>query len=151
MRVITLSIKDSNTTPQALATVPTAAGELAVVHTQAASVNGVATPISNAYPMPVMLTSGAVAADGSSTLAAGGVAQNLFSGTTPTNGYLVVNLNPTGGRTLYISDVGTASATGSSIPIEPQTEWRTPPGYKPPNAVSIFGTTTSDPFSARRW
>jgi hypothetical protein len=148
---MTLVVKDGNTTPQALGTLPTAAGELAVVHTQAASVNGVATPISNAYPLPVMLTSGAVAADGSSTIAAGGVAQNLFSGTTPTNGYLVANLNPSGGRVLYISDIGTASAAGSSIPIQPQEEWRTPPGYKPPAAVSIFGTTTSDPFAARRW
>jgi hypothetical protein len=148
---MTVVFKDANTTPQAFGTLPTAAGELAVVHTQAASVNGIATPVSNAAPMPVMLTSGATAADGSGTIALGGVAQNLFSGSQPTNGYLVFNLNPTGGRTLYISDVGVASATGSSFPILPQAEWHTPPGYKPPGAVSIFGTTTSDPFAARKW
>lgn len=148
---MTLVLKDANTQPQTLGTLPTAAGELAVVHTNASSVNGIATPTSNTNPLPVVLTGGLTAADGSGLIALGGNAQNLFSGNVPVNGYLVVNLNPSGGRALYISDVGTASATGSSIPIAPQAEWRTPPGYKPPNVVSIFGTTTSDPFSARRW
>ncbi len=148
---MTVTFKDAATTPQAFATLPTAAGELAVVHTQAASVNGIATPISNAAPMPVQLTSGLTASDGSSTIAAGGVAQNLFSGNVPANGYLVVNLNASMGNTLYISDIGVASAAGSSIPIAPQTEWRSPPGYKPPGVVSIFGPTTAEAFSARRW
>jgi hypothetical protein len=148
---MTVTFKDAATTPQAFATLPTSAGELAVVHTQAAAVNGVATPISNASPMPVMLTSGLVASDGSGTIAAGGVAQNLFSGTVPTNGYWVFNHNALLGRTLYISDVGVASAGGTSVGVAPQSEWRTPPGYKPAATVSIFGTDTGDVFAARRW
>jgi hypothetical protein len=101
--------------------------------------------------LPVVNTAGAAAADGSGTIAVGGTAQTLFGGTVPPNGFLVANLNPSGGRTLYISDVGTASAAGSSIPIAPQSVFMTPSGYKPGGAVSMYGATSSDPFAARRW
>ncbi len=148
---MTLVVKDANTTPQPLGTLPTAAGELAVVHTQAASVNGVATPVSIANPLPIMLSGGSPALDGSGTIISGLTAQNVFGGNIPANGYIVYNLNPTGGRTLYISDVGVASATGSSFPIPPQGYFITPLGYRPSSPVSIFGTTTADPYSARRW
>ncbi|HJU18985.1 MAG TPA: hypothetical protein VJ770_21225, partial [Stellaceae bacterium] len=87
-------------------------------------------------------------ADGSAMIAAGGTAQLLFGGVVPATGYLVCN---TSSAALWISDVGTASAGGSSIQIAAGAIWATPSGYKPPGAVSIFGAATGQAFAARRW
>lgn len=148
---MTLLVKDANTTTQSIATQADVAGNLVPVHLPAVLVGNVATPVQAAAPLPVINTAGAAAVDGSGTITTGGAAQTLFAGAVPANGYLVANLNASGGRVLYISDVGVAAATGASIPIAPQAAFVTPPGYKPPGAVSIFGTTTADGFAARKW
>lgn len=148
----TLAVKDANTTTQNLGAQQDAPGYLVVEHCPAPlNASGVATPVSPSEPMPVIVRAGSVAVDGSGTIVSGGAAQNLFSGITPLNGYLVANLNASGGRTLYISDVGAAAAGGASIPIAPQATFVSPSGYAPPGAVSIFGTNTGDAFAARRW
>lgn len=146
-----LLVKDATTATQSLSTQADAAGALVPMHVPGTVSGGIIVPASAAAPLPVVNTAGAVASDGSGVVASGGTAQPLFGGITPANGYLVANLNASGGRTLYISDVGTASAAGSSIPVPPQTVYQTPSGYKPPGAVSLFGTTTGDAFAARRW
>jgi hypothetical protein len=98
--------------------------------------------------MPVINTAGTPATDGSGSIVLGGTAQVLFGGTVPANGYMIGN---TSSHTLYVSDVGTATASGSSMPILTNTIFMTPPGYKTPGAVSLYGGTTSDPFAARKW
>jgi len=149
---MTLLVKDANTAIQPISTQLDAAANLVPVHVPASvpAAGGIATPVSTAAPLPVINTAGSVAVDGSGSITTGGTAQTLFSGTIPTNGYMIGNTS-TANHTLYVSDVGTASATGSSMPIASGTIFATPPGYKPPGAVSIFSTTTSDTYSARRW
>lgn len=90
--------------------------------------------------------------DGSGTITVGGTAQLLFGGATPANGFLVQN---TSDDDLWISDVGTASAGGSSLRLPPRLyyggRFMTPLGYRPPGPVSIFGATAGLSFAARYW
>lgn len=145
---MTLLVKDANTAVQSLSTQQDAQGSLAPLHVAAALVGGVATPVSAAAPLPVVNAAGAPALDGSGTVVTGGVAQALFGGITPMNGYLVAN---TSSATLYVSDVGAATGGGASLPIAPGAVFMTPPGYKPPGSVSLYGGTTGQAFAARRW
>ena len=109
---------------------------------------GVATPVSATAPLPVINTAGSVAIDGSGTVSVGGTAQTLFGGVAPGNGWLVANNSS---ATLYVSDVGTATAGGASIPIAAGAVFATPSGYKPAGPVSLYGATTGQAFAARRW
>jgi hypothetical protein len=143
-----LLVKDANTTVQSLSTQLDNAGNLVSVHTPAAIVSGVATPVSAAAPLPVISTAGTAAVDGSGTVALGGTAQMLFGGFVPTNGYLVAN---NGNSTVYICDTGVASVGGASVPVAVDAVFMTPSGYKPPGPVSLFGNTTGAAFAARRW
>lgn len=145
---MTLLVKDANTTVQSLGTASDAAGNLVAEHMPCALVGGVAVPASAAAPLPVINAAGSAALDGSGTIAAGGVAQSLFGGAVPTNGYLVANNSS---ATLYVCDVGTASAGGASIPVAPSAVFATPAGYRPAGAVSIYGGTIGQAFAARRW
>lgn len=87
--------------------------------------------------------------DGSGTVTTGGVAQTLFGGVTPAMGYMVQNLSA---GDLYINDLGTASAGAGSILIPSQgSMFISPSNYRPPGAVSLFGATTAQAFSARHW
>jgi len=99
-------------------------------------------------PLPVINAAGAAAVDGSGTVVAGGIAQLLFAGVVPVNGFLVVNNS---WATLYVSDVGAASAGGASIPIAPGAVFITPSGYKPAGAVSLYASSAGQSFAARRW
>lgn len=143
-----LLVKDANTTPQSLATGLDSAGNLVPVHAPAAIIGGTATPVSPASPLPVINAAGSAASDGSGTIGAGGTAQTLFGGVVPTNGWLVANNSA---ATLYVSDVGTATPGGASIPVAPGAVFATPPGYKPAGAVTLFGATSGQAFAARRW
>jgi hypothetical protein len=145
---MTLLVKDANTTIQPLSTQQDAQGSLVPVHVPAALSGGVATPVSAGAPLPVVNTAGAAALDGSGTIVVGGVAQTLFGGLTPVNGYLLAN---TSSATLYLCDVGTATGGGASIPVAPGAVFMTPTGYKPPGPVSLYGGTTGQAFAARRW
>jgi hypothetical protein len=118
------------------------------VHAPATLVGGIATPVSQAAPLPVINTSGTPAVDGSGTVVAGGTAQVLFAGVVPSNGYLIANNSS---QTFYVSDVGAATAGGASIPIPAGAVFMTPSGYNPAGAVSLWGSTTGQAFAARRW
>jgi hypothetical protein len=78
----------------------------------------------------------------------GGMAQTLFAGVVPVNGYLVANNSS---AVLYVSDVGAANPGGTSIPIAVGAVFMTPSGYKPAGPISLYGATTGQPFAARRW
>ena len=145
---MTLLVKDANTTTQSIATQADVAGNLVPVHTPATLVGGIATPVGSTAPLPVINTAGAAALDGSGTVVTGGVAQTLFAGVVPVNGYLIANNSS---AILYISDVGPANVGGTSIAVVAGSVFITPSGYKPPGAVSLYGTTTGQAFAARRW
>ncbi len=147
---MTLLVKDANTSVQALSTQTDVSGSLVPVHAPASTnAQGVAAPVGPANPLPVINAAGAAASDGSGTVAAGGSAQALFGGVVPTNGFAVQNNSNT---TLWICDVGTASAGGASIQLAADGGvFVTPCGYRPAGAVSLFGGTTGQAFAARRW
>jgi hypothetical protein len=145
---VPLLVKDANTTVQSLSTGLDSAGNLVPVHTPAAVVAGVATPVSATAPLPVINSSAAPAVDGSGAVVTGGAAQTLFGGIVPSNGWLVAN-NST--ATLYVSDAGAATPGGASIPIAAGAVFATPSGYRPAGAVSLYGSSTGQAYAARRW
>lgn len=145
---MSLLVKDANTTVQSLSTGSDSSGNLVPVHAPAAIVGGVATPVSATMPLPVINTAGSVASDGSGTVVAGGAAQTLFGGIVPINGWLVANNSS---ATLYVSDVGTATSGGASIPVASGGVFATPSGYRPAGAVSLYGPSTGQAYAARRW
>jgi hypothetical protein len=145
---VTLLVKDANTTTQSLSTGSDSSGNLVPLHAPASIISGVATPVSITAPLPVITTSGSAAIDGSATVSSGGTAQTLFGGVVPVYGWLVANNSAT---TLYVSDVGTATSGGASIPIAAGGVFSTPSGYKPAGPVSLYGITAGQAFAARRW
>jgi len=147
---MTLLVKDANTTVQSLSTEVDGNGNLVPVHAPATTdALGVSTPVGLQNPLPVMNAAGAVASDGSGTVATGGSAQTLFGGILPVNGFVVQNNSS---AALWISDVGVASAGGASIQLAANGGlFATPSGYKPAGAVSLYGATTGQAFVARRW
>jgi hypothetical protein len=145
---LTLLVKDANTTIQSIATQADIAGNLVPVHAPATISGGIATPVGPMAPLPVINAAGGAATDGSGTIVSGGMAQNLFAGVVPVNGYLVANNSS---AVLYVSDVGTANSAGASIPVQSGTVFATPSGYKPAGAVSLYGSVTGQAFAARRW
>jgi len=145
---VSLLVKDANTTTQSLSTGLDSSGNLVPVHAPAAIVAGIATPVGTGSPLPVINTAGSLASDGSGTVSAGGTAQTLFGGIVPINGWLVANNSS---ASLYVSDVGTATSGGASIPVAPGSVFATPSGYKPAGAVSLYGSATGQAYAARRW
>ncbi len=91
------------------------------------------------------------ATSGDTSITAGGTAQNLFGGNTPTSGYAIYN--PDASNDLWISDSTTAAANGQGSIRVPANGggYETPPSYKPVGAVSIIGGTTGQKITARRW
>ena len=89
--------------------------------------------------------------DGSGTIAAGGTAQSLFGGTTPAHGFLVVNVDAA--NTLWLSCTTAAAAnTAQSIPLAPMGGMFTLPiNVVPLGAISIFGNTTGQQYTAIKW
>ncbi len=145
---MTLLVKDANTATQSISTQTDVAGNLVPVHAPASMSGGIATPVGPSAPFPVINAAGGAAIDGSGTVVSGGMAQNLFAGIVPVNGYLVANNSSS---ILYVSDVGTANAGGASIPVPSGTVFATPSGYKPAGVVSVYGSSTGQAFAARRW
>lgn len=82
----------------------------------------------------------------SGTITSGGAAQALAPVNPNRHGMWVQN-NSSGD--LWVSDVGTASATQPSMKLEPGVlyVW----DYATDAAVSIYGATTGQAFSAREW
>jgi hypothetical protein len=89
--------------------------------------------------------------DGSTTIATGGTAQNLFSGNTPANGFAV--FNPDASEAMWVSDSHTAAANNTgSIYIAPLGGYETPArGYRPIGPVSVIAATTGHKITARQW
>jgi hypothetical protein len=145
---LTLLVKDANTTTQSISTQTDVAGNLVPVHAAALVTGGVAMPVGPTAPLPVINAAGNAAIDGSGTVVTGGVAQMLFGGVVPINGFLVANNSS---ATLYVSDVGTANIGGASIPIAVGAVFITPSGYKPAGVVSLYGAASGQAFAARRW
>jgi hypothetical protein len=147
---MTLFVKDANTTVQSLATAVDGNANLVPLHAPASTdAQGVSRPVGAENPLPVIKCAAAAASDGSGTVAAGGGAQTLFGGIVPANGFLVQNNSS---AALWISDVGAASAAGASIQLAANGGmFVTPCGYKPAGAVSLYGDTTGQAFTARRW
>ena len=94
---------------------------------------------------------GSATTDGSTTVTTGGTAQNLFGGTAAVNGFEVCNPGAT--DDLWISDSTTAAAnaTGTFRVAVNGGCYVTPVGRKPLGAISVYGATTGDPITARRW
>lgn len=95
---------------------------------------------------PVTITNAAV--DGSGTITTGGSAQQLFA----TVGHGCYVANPDTTRSLWLSLTGTAAPNaGGSFELPAGAYYETPVGCKPAGAVSIYGATTGQPFTAGRW
>lgn len=91
------------------------------------------------------------ATDGSSTITAGGVAQNLFAGTAPVNGFGIYNPDATNDLWVSMSTVAAPNATGSIRVFANGGGYETPNNMKPPGIVSIYGAVTGQKFTAARW
>jgi hypothetical protein len=143
-----LLVKDANTQVQSVSTGLDSNGNLVPLHAAASIISGIAVPAASNSPLPVMNAAPSPAVDGSGTITTGGTAQQLFAGVVPVNGFQVGN---TSTGMLYVSDVGTASNAGSSMPIAAGAIYTTPDGYRPSGAVSIYGASAGQSYAARRW
>jgi hypothetical protein len=88
---------------------------------------------------------------GDTTITTGGVAQNLFSGATPPNGFAIYNPDPV--NDLWVSDSTTAAAnTAGSIRVAANGGgYESPQRYKPVGAISIVGAVSGQQITARKW
>lgn len=93
---------------------------------------------------------GHAATDGSTTIATGGTAQDLFSGATPSNGWIVSNPNASG--IIWVSDTTTAAANATgSTPCYPGGSVMNPAGRIPAGAVSVVHADTGAKITASSW
>lgn len=104
--------------------------------------------VSSDNPLPVEAIFAAT--DGSTTIATGGAAQNLFGGAVPANGFAV--FNPDASDELWISDTVVAAINGQgSVLIPAGYEYTVPAGRKPLAAVSVLSAKTGHKITASRW
>jgi hypothetical protein len=88
--------------------------------------------------------------DGSTSIATGGTAQNLFGGVTPANGFFVAN--PDAVNDLWVSLGTTALANGQgSIRLPASGYISSEPNMKPWQAISVVGAVTGQKITAARW
>ncbi|MDR6389255.1 hypothetical protein [Paraburkholderia phenoliruptrix] len=95
-------------------------------------------------PSPATLT------DRSGTIATGGTAQQLAAANASRKGWRLQN---TSNGDLWFNDTGgTASAAGAgSFKLASGGYYETPVGGSSQTAISIFGATTAQTFSASEW
>jgi hypothetical protein len=86
--------------------------------------------------------------DGSGVIAASGEVQLLFGGITPAHGFMIQNNSA---AHLWVSDIGDATAGGSSFPVPAGKMFTTPAGYAPAGPVSAIGASDGMAFTARAW
>lgn len=89
--------------------------------------------------------------DGSGKIVAGGTAQTLFGGTTPTVGWMVCSIY----GPMWVDDLVTANPR-TSIPISQGSCFTFPPtaatGFPVPStAITIYSPNTGAGFLARKW
>jgi hypothetical protein len=87
-------------------------------------------------------------ADRSGTIAAGGTAQVLMAANSQRMGYWIQNV---GSGDLWISAAGTASAGQPSLRLSSGSLYESVSDAVPTSAISIFGATTGQAFSAREF
>jgi len=122
------------------------------------STTGQPVEVTQATPLPVTTTAtgGGIAIKGnpvtytnrSSTITSGGVAQTLMAANASRNGFLIQNVSS---GDLWISSLGTAAASQPSIQLPPMAYYEPPLNGVPVAAISIYGATTGQAFSAREW
>jgi hypothetical protein len=86
--------------------------------------------------------------DRSGTIATGGTAQQLMTSNAARLGFSVQNLSS---GDLWINPLSTAAASQPSLKLLPGAYFESPAGYGATGAISIFGATTSQAFSAKEW
>lgn len=86
--------------------------------------------------------------DRSGTITAGGTAQVLCPANTTRRGILMENVSTS---PLYVNLTGTASTGAGSFKLDPGDYWESSNGSAGVAAISIFGATTSQAFTAKEW
>lgn len=86
--------------------------------------------------------------DRSGTITTGGTAQTLMAVNMKRYGFFIQNLST---ADLYINSLGTASAARPSIKIPAGALYEAPLYGVPVGAISIFGATTAQEFTAVEW
>ena len=91
---------------------------------------------------------GAAPTNRSGTITAGGTAQELLASSTTRYGLSLLNLSA---GDIWLSFFGPAAASAPAIRIAAGALYETPPTCYPRAAVSIFGATTGQAFTAFEW
>lgn len=86
--------------------------------------------------------------DRSGTITAGGTAQQAMAANASRLGFSIQNLS-TGD--LWINPLGTAAAAQPSIKLASGVYYETPHSFGAVGAISIFGATTGQAYSAKEW
>ena len=84
----------------------------------------------------------------SGTIIAGGVAQQIMAPNSQRRGYWVQNVSA---GDLWISPNGDALATQPAIKIPPNALYEVEANTCPTTAITIFGATLGQAFSAQEW
>lgn len=86
----------------------------------------------------------------SGSITAGGTAQVLAAANLNRNGYRIENISA---GDLWYNDTGGTAATNAagSYKLSPGDYYETPRGMDAVQAISIFGATTAQSFSAAEW
>jgi hypothetical protein len=92
--------------------------------------------------------SGVTYTNRSGTITAGATAQTLMAANADRRGLWIQNLSS---GDLWISSLGTAAATQPSMKLTAGSLYEAPAHGVPVAAISIFGATTGQAFSAREW
>jgi hypothetical protein len=146
----TITLADGCATHTVLKVATVSSGQVASVTIQTAGVCAAAP----ANPVSQASTSGVGVGTPTFTMTYAPIAQTLFGGVPPVNGWKINNPNASGD--FWVSDNGvTPSANGPSsyrVPSGGGGQFATEPGEKPVgSALQLLGATIGAPFIARRW
>lgn len=89
-----------------------------------------------------------VPTDRSGTVTSGGTAQVLMAANPGRRGFWFQNVSA---GDLWINEIGTAAAAKPSFKVPAGSLYENPPNGVPAGAISVFGATTAQAFSAREW
>lgn len=104
--------------------------------------------VSSTNPLPIVFSTATITSS-SGTIATGGAAQSLMAANAARKGWFIQN-NSTGD--LWVNRFGgTAIAGQPSILIPAGALYETPDGGSGGNALSIYGATTGQTFTAAEW
>ena len=104
--------------------------------------------VSSSNPLPIVFSTATITSR-SGTIATGGTAQSLMAANAARKGWFIQN-NSTGD--LWVNRFGgTAIAGQPSLLIPAGALYETPDGGSGGNALSIYGATTGQTFTAAEW